>query len=227
MTAADERPLEGKIHYPSYVNLDPFIDLARLRSLDSYLRERIEKRIARTNDTAFYTGPFLLEDHLDRIPGSRMIYLSRSRRDDDYYDLDVPDLWERSPEAEEFSELMDFIGTLPFQATGRMLIMYDERGRSVPAHRDHDSVELCHEFVWFRTNLEKPFYMLNPQSGEQRYVASHCAWFDTVNQYHGADETAALSYSIRIDGRFSDEFRSLIPFPERHRSAAASCWACS
>lgn len=88
---------------------------------------------------------------------------------------------------------MSFIATLPFEATGRIIIMYDDSGRAVSAHRDHDSVDLCPEFLWFRTNLEKPFYMLNPTTGEKRYVASHAAWFDTVYQYHGADATGALS----------------------------------
>jgi hypothetical protein len=106
-----------------------------------------------------------------------------------------------------------------------MLIMYDDSGRSVTAHRDHDGEELCHEFIWFRTNLEKPFYMLNPETGEKLYVTSHAAWFDTVNQYHGADRTGELSWSIRVDGRFSDAFRRKIPFPVQGRSAAPALWA--
>ncbi len=102
--------------------------------------------------------------------------------------------------------------------------MYDDSGRAVSAHRDHDSTDLCHEFIWFRTNLEKPFFMLNPDSGEKLYVASHAAWFDTVNQYHGADATGGLSFSIRVDGRFCDEFRRHIPFCEQNLAAAPSLW---
>ena len=93
------------------------------------------------------------------------------------------------------------------------------------AHKDHDSEDLCHEFIWFRTNLEKPFYMLDPETGERLYVQSHSAWFDTVNQFHGADATGALSFSIRVDGIFSDEFRAQIPFPMRDRAAAPALWA--
>src|SRR5687767_2690766 len=199
--------------YPSYVDLDPYIDVGRLKSLDRYLRDRLERRKERARDLQFYTGPFLLEGQAPDVPGSRMVYLSRSSRPDDYYDLDRPDLWQPSEETAEFSELMDFIATLPFAATGRMLIIYDDSGREVPAHRDHDSEELCHEFIWMRTSFDKPFYMLNPGTGEKLYVSSHSAWFDTVNQYHGADATGGLSFSIRIDGRFTDDFRRRIPFP--------------
>jgi hypothetical protein len=218
-------PSPSQPRYPSYVDFDRFIDVARLRSLDSWLRERLEARLAKARDLPFYTGPFLLDGGAPDRPGSRMVYLSRSSRPDDYYDLDRTELWRPSEEAAEFSLLMDFIATLPFAETGRMLIIYDDSGRAVPAHRDHDSAELCHEFIWMRTSLAKPFYMLDPGTGEKLPVASYSAWFDTVNQYHGADSSSGLSFSIRVDGRFSDAFRALIPFPETGRSAAPALWA--
>ena len=213
------------VAYPSYMDLDPFIDAPRLRGLDGYVRERLERRLQSAKDLAFYTGPFLLDGRDPRLPGSRMVYLAASERDDDYYDLDNCELWHPTPDADEFSELMDFIAGLPFEATARMIIMYDDSGRAVSAHRDHDSTDLCHEFIWFRTNLEKPFYMLNADTGEQLYVRSHSAWFDTVNQFHGADRTGALSFSIRVDGRFNEEFRRQIPVDPGNRAASASRWA--
>ncbi|HEY0111584.1 MAG TPA: hypothetical protein VGB59_00375 [Allosphingosinicella sp.] len=216
------------MRYPSYKDLDPHIDVDRLRSLDLYLRDRLERRIARAKDLQFYTGPFLLDGRAPDRPGPRMVYLAHSSRGhglEAYYDLDETDVWQPSDEAAEFSELMDFIATLPFAATGRILIIYDDSGRAVPAHRDHDSRDLCHEFIWMRTNLDKPFFMLNPETGEKLYVEGHSAWFDTVNQYHGADASGALSFSIRVDGRFTDAFRSEIPFPQSGRSAAPSLWA--
>jgi hypothetical protein len=211
--------------YPSYVDIDPYIDVARLKALDGYLRERLKRRMARARDLQFYTGPFLLDGRAPDVPGPRMVYLSRSSRPDDYYDLDRTELWRPSEESGEFSELMDFLATLPFAATGRMLIIYDDSGREVPAHRDHDSGELCHEFIWLRTNHAKPFYMLDPETGEKLYVGSNSAWFDTVNQFHGADASGGLSFSIRVDGRFADSFRRLIPFPASGRSAAPALWA--
>jgi hypothetical protein len=210
--------------YPCYVDLDPFIDVARLTALDDYVRERLEHRLRDAKDLAFYTGPFLLDGRDPHLPGSRLVYLSQSAREQDYYDLDRTDLWRPTKDAELFAKLMDFIETLPFEAKGRMIIMYDDSGRPVSAHRDHDSADLCHEFVWFRTNMGKPFYMLNPQTSEKLYVRSHAAWFDTVNQYHGADATGGLSFSIRVDGRFSPEFRRLISFPEGNRAAAPALW---
>lgn len=217
--------MTSAIHYPSYKNFDAFIDVDRLKSLHKYVEERIRRRLSAARDLAFYTGPFLLNREAPKLPGTRLVYLTESRAEENYYDLDRTELWQKSVEADEFSELMAFIATLPFKATGRMIIMYDDSGRAVTAHRDHDSQELCHEFIWFRTSLKKPFYMLNPDTEEKLYVASHSAWFDTVNQYHGADVSGGLSFSIRVDGIFTDEFRSRIPFPAVGRSSAASRWA--
>ncbi len=143
--------------YPSYVDLDPFIDVARLKGLDLYVRERLERRLERARDLQFYTGPFLLDGRAPDRPGPRMVYLAESERGNGleaYYDLDDTSVWRPTADAGEFSELMDFIATLPFAATGRMLIIYDDSGRAVPAHRDHDDAEICHEFIWLRTNFD-------------------------------------------------------------------------
>jgi hypothetical protein len=210
--------------YPTYVDLDPLIDVGRLRMLDGYIRERLERRLAAERDLRFYTGPFILEADAPTLPGSRMVYLATTGKPDDYYDLDRCENWHATDEVEEFPELIDFIATLPFAATGRMLIMYDAQGRPVTAHRDHDSQDLCHEFIWLRTNLDKPFYMLDPATGEKAYVRGHSAWFDTVNQYHGADGTGELSWSIRIDGRFTDQFRAQMPDSTASRASAAALW---
>ncbi|HLL59042.1 MAG TPA: hypothetical protein VK391_04030, partial [Allosphingosinicella sp.] len=101
------------IRYPCYKDLDSFIDVEWLRSLDRYVSERIERRVAAARDLAFYTGPFLLDEREAYLPGSRLVYLSRSTEEENYYDLDRTDLWKRSEDADEFSELMDFIATLP------------------------------------------------------------------------------------------------------------------
>lgn len=219
--------VDPRIRYPSYKSFDEFIDVEWLTSLDGYVTERIQRRLNEERDVQFYTGPFTMSEKAPVKPGSKMVYLAQPKGEDNYYDLDKPKAWEPAPGATEFAELMEFIRTLPFQATGRMLIMYDPEGRAVTAHRDHVSYELCHEFVWFRTNLRKPFYMLNDNTGEKRYVESYSAWFDSVNQFHGGDATGELAISIRVDGVFSDEFRAQMPEPGENRASLPSLWACT
>jgi hypothetical protein len=211
--------------YPSYVDLDRFIDAERLKALDRFMTERLMRRVEGEGDLAFHTGPFLLSADAPALPGSRLVSLTAGGNED-YYVLDRPEAWRQTADAEEFAPLMDFLATLPFEATGRMIVMYDWGGRAVPAHRDHDSRELCHEFIWMRTNFAKPFFVLDPETGKKRYVASHSAWFDTVNQYHGADAAEGLSFSIRVDGRFTEDFRRHIPAaPADNAASAPALWA--
>ncbi len=220
-------PHDSRIVYPSYKSFDEFIDVERLRALDGYITQRIKKRLIAQKDYKFYTGPYRLDPSKPDRPGSRMIYLSYSELPDSYFDLDKTELWHRSEAANEFALLMNFIETLPFQSTGRIMIMYDDSPRPVPAHRDHIETEICHEFLWFRTSLKKPFYMLNERTGVKKYVEGHTAWFDSVNQFHGSDAyDGGLSFSIRVDGKFTDEFRNSIPKPEYNLASTPSFWAC-
>jgi hypothetical protein len=224
--SAEPAKIAPRITYPCYKSFDEFLDVDRLKSLDAYITERIRQRLKAQTDIQFYTGPFRLKESGPDRPGSRMIYLAQSSRPDSYFDLDRTELWDRTPEAGEFHWLMDFIETLPFKSTGRMLIMYDDVARPVTPHRDHTDAETCHEFIWFRTNMNKPFYMLNHKTDEKRYVESYSAWFDTVNQFHGADAGEGLTFSVRVDGIFTDEFRKLIPKAADNLASTPALWAC-
>ena len=220
--------VDSRITYPCYKSFDEFVDVARLRSLDAYITERINRHI-KTQQDDYFLNLYRLSAETPYQPGVREIWLSRTKADLplDYLDMvDKTDLWELTKEAEEFSELMDFIETLPFKSRGRMLIIYDDAERDVPAHRDHLDTEVCNEFLWFRTNLKKPFYLLNPQTNEKKYVEGYTAWFDSVNQYHGCDAVEGLSFSLRVDGIFTGEFRESIPKPSFNRASTPALWAC-
>lgn len=225
-TGMIEQAVDARITYPCYKSFDEFIDVARLRSLDGYLTERIEQHRARQTDD-YFLNQHRLNAATPHQPGAREIWLARTKPGVayNYLDLDKPDLWRRTAAADEFSLLLDFIATLPFKATGRMLIIYDDTASSVPAHRDHLKTEVCNDFIWLRTNLSKPFYMLNHRTNEKLYVASYSAWFDTVNQFHGSDAQAGLTFSIRVDGHFTDEFRQRIPTPTSNLAATPALWA--
>jgi hypothetical protein len=219
--------VDPRITFPCYKPFDDWIDVERLKSLDGYVMERVERHVQARRDDKFHTGPLTITAAAPKVAGSRIIYLSKSKRAFRYTDLNVADLWEPTEASVEFAQLMDFIRTLPFERTARMMIMYDASGSAVAAHRDHGAIRTCHEFVWFRTNKEKPFYMLNHRTGEKKYVESYSAWFDTCNQFHGADASGGLSVSIRVDGTFSDELRKRIPVPAYNAASTASLWACS
>ena len=220
--------VDPRIAYPCYKSFDELIDVDRLKSLDEYVAERI-RVYARANGPDYFLNEHRLDAASLYQPGVREIWLSKTREGVpyDYLDLDKPRLWQRTPAAAQFSLLMDFIETLPFKAFGRMLIIYDNAGNAVPAHRDHLNTDICHDFIWFRTNLRKPFYVLNEKTNERLYVRSYSAWFDTVNQFHGSDVTPGLSFSIRVDGVFNDQLRARIPVPHRNAASKPALWACT
>lgn len=223
----DHARVDPIISFPCYKSMDEFVDVERLKSLDRCLTEQIQEHISRHEDAQFDTGTLVLDRKSPKKPGSRVIYLSKSKRPFSYFDLDKPNLWERTPEAVEFPELMELIATFPFKKTARMMIMYDDSESAVTAHRDHPFTKMCHEFIWFRTNLNKPFYMLNNKTGTKKHVQSYAAWFDACNQFHGADASGGLSVSLRVDGIFTDELRSKIPVPKYNAASTPSLWACT
>lgn len=222
----EQTTVDSRISYPCYKSFDEFIDLERLKSLDSYISEKIKYYIQAQRED-YFLNAYRLDSKSPHQPGAREIWLSKPTSGEaDYNDLDNTKLWQRSEDAENFPLLMDFIGTLPFKSLGRMIIIYDDVPRPVPAHRDHLETEICYDFVWFRTNLRKPFYMLNHKTNEKKYVESYSAWFDSVNQFHGVDPEEGLSFSIRVDGIFTDEFKARIPKPEFNRASTPALWAC-
>jgi hypothetical protein len=212
--------------HPSYKSFDDLIDLEHLRSLDSYLTQKIRQYISRGEGDLF-CNEHTLEKDAPMQPGVREVWLTRTVPGTPYryLDIDRTELWEPTPQAKDFTLLMDFVATLPFKSTGRILLIFDDAGISVPAHRDHENPELCHDFIWFRTNLKKPFYVLNEKTGQKKYVEGYSAWFDTVNQFHGSDAAEGLTFSFRVDGRFTDDFRRQIPYVEDNPASTPSVWA--
>lgn len=220
------RELPPGVRYPSYKSMDAFVDVERLRSLDATLRERVARFLSEGETRAFDTGIMKANPLARRRPGSRLIELTASTRPFRYYDVLEPSLWRPTPAAEVFSDVMDFVRTLPFAQISRVIVMCDPEGRAVTVHRDHAYAAVLQEFVWFRTSLDKPFFVTDRRRRERRYVRSFCAWFDTVNQLHGADATGKPSISLRVDGRFDDALRARIPTPATNPASTPSLWAC-
>src|SRR5687768_10958161 len=137
--AASVRTCAGpEIVYPCYKSFDQIIDVETLKALDAELADCIRRYASRVRPN-YFLNEHRLDAQSPHQPGVREIWLSRTKPGVayDYLDLDKPELWERTRDARDFASLMDFIETLPFKATGRMLIIYDDAGNVVPAHRDH------------------------------------------------------------------------------------------
>ena len=105
-----------------------------------------------------------------------------------------------------FKELIRFIKTLPFKELGRVAILFTDVGGQIPTHPDHYNDKLP-EFIWFRTNFDKKFFIVD--NDHKTYVTGYSSWFDS-SLPHGTDIAKRFCFSIRVDGVFTDNFRSLM-----------------
>jgi len=192
-----------------YVPLDDYLDIERLQSLDGILRAKLD---AFLNDREQAPTYFSAGERLDpAVPGrigTRTVRLM-DQTSGGYYQIHDASCWQKTALADEFPELMAFVNDLPFESYGRAFIIFDDNGISEPVHRDHGDPDLHQEFIWFRPNKVKRFYVYDKASKEKHYVQSYACWFDT-RHYHGTDPAEGLSMSIRVDGVFTPEFRRIV-----------------
>lgn len=115
----------------------------------------------------------------------------------------------RSQNADYFPSLSRYVETLPFVEYGRIIIFLTEARAAGAIHSDvPPGIEQePDEFIWMRTRTNKNFFILDSDTQQKHYITGHTAWFDTAN-YHGTDPGEDASFSIRVDGVFTDDFRA-------------------
>lgn len=65
------------------------------------------------------------------------------------------------------------------------------------------------EFIHIKTDTDRPFYILNPETGEQTFMNTRVAYWNE-RDWHGGLPIQRPTYTLRINGRFSDEFKEKI-----------------
>ena len=115
------------------------------------------------------------------------------------------------PECRLFPGLMAYIETLPFASIGSIAIYMTENDCVVPIHRDFAKAqsERANEFIWFSPQLKKRFFIFDEANREKYYVKSRAILFNELD-FHGVDALPETTVSIRVDGRFTPEFRRRI-----------------
>lgn len=107
---------------------------------------------------------------------------------------------------DHFPSLMDFIRDLPFTEVGRVLIFINDHDLITHTHRDTDIFPHRHEFIWFRPNLDKRFFISNEDQTFKSYVTSYSTFFNEQDM-HGTDASSKMCFSLRVDGVFTEQFR--------------------
>ena len=121
-----------------------------------------------------------------------------------------------TPEAEYFPNTVKWIesmvGTI-FQDIGRVIFFHCEHDGLPFEHRDLDArngvnVVKPHrnEFIHIRPDTRNQFYIWDPEKKFKYGINTRAAWWNDTD-WHGGNRVMAQTYSLRIDGKFTEEFR--------------------
>ena len=65
----DNAKVDPRIRYPSYKSFDDIIDVERLKALNRYVTERVERHAKNLDDERFTTGPLTISSEAPRSRG--------------------------------------------------------------------------------------------------------------------------------------------------------------
>lgn len=125
-----------------------------------------------------------------------------------------------TPEAQYFPKTVAWIENMItegiFEHIGRVIFFHCEADGIPFEHRDLDAkngilsnqeyTEHRNEFIHIRPNTKKAFYLWDPDNKNKIYLNTRAAWWNDQD-WHGGERIMEQSYSLRIDGKFTEEFR--------------------
>jgi hypothetical protein len=128
---------------------------------------------------------------------------------------------------DQFPNLKNFIEKdLPMDRVGVVTVFYNEHFVPQCYHRDFnyfpfemgnkpDTFPHRQELIWFRFELDRPFYLfdIDETTGkikEQVPVEGYSAFFNHHNWHGSFDNYSYSSVTVKVEGRFTDEFRKQI-----------------
>jgi len=122
-------------------------------------------------------------------------------------------------EAAYFPKTVEWVESLQgsvFEHIGRVIFFHCEADGMPFEHRDLDAnngvfendyyTPHRNEFIHIRPNTKKAFYLWDPDTKNKTYINSCAAWWNDQD-WHGGERIMEQSYSLRIDGKFTEEFR--------------------
>jgi len=77
-----------------------------------------------------------------------------------------------------------------------------------PEHPEEEK-DWVAEFIHIKTDLDRPFYIIDPSTGQRVYMNTRVSWWDEKD-WHGGEPINRPTYTLRINGRFSENFKKQI-----------------
>jgi hypothetical protein len=121
-----------------------------------------------------------------------------------------------TPEAEYFPNVVKWVESLVgtvFEDIGRVIFFHCEADGIPFEHRDLDAKNGMNqtfphrnEFIHIRPNTKKAMYLWDPENKNKVYLNTRAAWWNDQD-WHGGERIMEPSYSLRVDGKFTEEFR--------------------
>ena len=103
-----------------------------------------------------------------------------------------------------------------FDHIGRVIFFHCEADGIPFEHRDLDAKNGMNqlfphrnEFIHIRPNTKKSFYIWDPETKNKTYLNTRVAWWNDQD-WHGGERIMEQSYSLRIDGKFTEKFRKIL-----------------
>lgn len=138
---------------------------------------------------------------------------------DRYTSIDVQDAFTLiSEHAKLFPSVMKFTNNLDyFSEVGRVTFFIQDHHCPLPAHSDNPKLAFSDinrddapsEFMWLSPRRMKNFFILDEETHQKHFVTSKAAWFNSFDK-HGGEPTSVMTWSLRIDGKFSESFRAKV-----------------
>ena len=102
---------------------------------------------------------------------------------------------------------------LPFKQIGRVNIFGVDSSQHITVHRDNNPyvMGVDHHSIMLCPAKNKRSFIYDQEKDVKHYVDSNCYVFHDLN-FHGVDANPEWTYSIRVDGLFTDEFQQQIEY---------------
>lgn len=180
-----------------------------------------------------YTYYYLLQTSKKEIYTKSSFYNSENPNKEEYKGVELLDLY-RSKGREDshikkyFPELFRWVVNLKFKLNifeeiycayfftcEHDCLPYEHRDKFLSQNGDgsdpNDKDRFCHnhEFIHIRPKTCKPFYLWDEVNKKRTYMTPRVIWFND-NDWHGGDPVPYRTYSLRIDGKFTKEFKEKI-----------------
>lgn len=116
--------------------------------------------------------------------------------------------------ADHFPGVINWIDSLVkdgvFSHIGRATFFVQEAGGISFEHRDPsvdpEFPDIPSEFIHVRPSLDRPFYVKDSETSKKIYIDTRAGYWNDQD-WHGGDTVLKPTYSLRIDGKFTETFK--------------------